>query len=110
MKKIDSQLSTAFHLGLAKKLGNTATDGNAVTVFGNMILRRVPIGGVEFNMCGWGSDLTRRRVNTISRAYGWKIRQIKGRQCLYFHHTKKMHVIPTNIWVNPENFRGVDVP
>lgn len=65
MRKVTEKIAQAFHNGQKLTLGNTYTNGQAVFLFDNQIIRRCQDGTVWFNLCGWNTVTTRERINGI---------------------------------------------
>lgn len=85
MRKVTQQIADAFKAGKSKTVGNTSTDGQTVTLHGNVIAKRTPYGAVMVTLAGWGTVTTRDRVNGIIAAFDlpYSIGQRKGVQILY---------------------------
>ena len=68
MRKVTTQIKTAFEQGTSLKVGNTETDGKTVWLHGNAIVKRDPDGLVRWSLAGWNTPTTRERVNGIANA------------------------------------------
>jgi hypothetical protein len=67
MRQVTSQVVRAFHQGKKKTVDNTSTDGQAIYLHGNKIVRRTEDGGIEISTAGWGhSSTTRERLNAFA--------------------------------------------
>jgi len=66
MRKVTEQVVRAFHAGKKKTVDNTSTDGQAIYLHGNKIVRKVE-GGIEISDAGWGhSQTTRERLKAFA--------------------------------------------
>ena len=102
MRKISKQIATAFLKGHRAKASNTATDGQAVYLHGNMIAERRK-DGVWMTLSGWGTVTTRERLNTIADAMGseWGFCQRNGIQylCRWNRDKQELVAISPYEWV-----------
>ena len=75
MRKITEKIVSAFITGNPRSLGNSSTDGNTVSLFGNLIAKREG-GMIHVTLAGWNTPTTRERVNGICDAAGAGLRRI----------------------------------
>lgn len=67
MRQVTSQVVRAFHAGKKKTVDNTSTDGQAIYLHGNKIVRRAEDGSIEISDAGWGhSSTTRERLRAFA--------------------------------------------
>lgn len=76
MNQTSFQIADAFLHGRAKKVGNTVTDGKAVYLFGNKIAEWRE-DGLWITSCGWVTQTTKNRLNTIGSYMNFGIYQRK---------------------------------
>jgi hypothetical protein len=67
MRKVTAQVVRAFFQGKKKKVANTSTDGQAIYLHGNKIVRKTQGGGIEISTGGWNTVTTRERLNAFAR-------------------------------------------
>ena len=79
MRKVTSQVVTAFLAGRPKKVGNTYTNGFGLSLHGNRIAEfsDAEPNKIRFTLAGWPTPTTRERLNAIP---GVGIFQRKGEQ------------------------------
>ena len=65
MRKVTEQIKKAFLAGESKKVDNTETDGTCVLLHKHKIIKRDKSGLVLFNLCGYGTRVTRERISHI---------------------------------------------
>ena len=67
MRQVTSEIVRAFYQGRRKTVGNTSTDGQAIYLHGNKIVRRTEGGDIEISDAGWGhSSTTRERLRAFA--------------------------------------------
>ena len=67
MRKVTEQVVHAFLNGKKKTVDNTSTDGQAIYLHGNKIVRRTEDGNIEISDAGWGhSSTTRERLRAFA--------------------------------------------
>jgi hypothetical protein len=65
MRIVTEQIKKAFLAGESKKVNNTRTDGQNVYLHGHKIIKRDSSGILLFNLCGYGTQVTRERIRHI---------------------------------------------
>ena len=87
-RQVTQAIADAWRDGVARKQGNTETDGQSVWLHGNKIVTRIRgTNEVWFSLAGWPTRTTRERINGIvpdvdlwceqgqTRAVGFKFRK-----------------------------------
>ena len=75
MRKVTMEIYKAFYLGIARSVGNTSTDGNAIYLHGNKIVERRNEREIWVSNAGWATVTTKDRLNAIA---GVSINQKRG--------------------------------
>ena len=102
MRKIDQQTANAFLTNGKMSLGNTAVSNGVVTLHGNDIARYVNDSRIKINFCGYPTNVTKARINTIVRQFSGDRYSISIKQgklmlnCAY----KTSVVINDNEWID----------
>jgi hypothetical protein len=65
MRKVTKEIKKAFLAGESKKVNETRTDGQSVYLHGHEIIKRDSSGLLLFNLCGYGTAVTRERIKHI---------------------------------------------
>jgi hypothetical protein len=77
MRKIDEAVMNAVMHGDNLSMGNTQVltkgDFTSVRVHGNLIARIGPFGYWVLDTCGWNTDITIRRMNSVCQGAGISI-------------------------------------
>lgn len=64
MRKVTSQIVSAFYAGDKRTVGNTMTDGNAIYLHGNKIAEKRE-DGIYISNAGWSTVTTKERLNGL---------------------------------------------
>ena len=102
MREIDQQTANAFLSNGKMSLGNTVVSNGLVTLHGNDIAHYVNDSHIKINFCGYPTNVTKARINTIVRQFSddrYSISMKKGKlylNCAY----KPSVVINNNEWVD----------
>ncbi len=70
MRKVTKKVVGAFVEGCSRTVGNTSTDGTILLLHGNRIAERMPDGSIVATLAGWGSVVTRERLNGLTELLG----------------------------------------
>ena len=72
MRKESRDVAAAFRDGVPCTRARTSTDGTRVLLYGYKIAWRNADGSITVTLAGWGTDLTRERLNAITQLlFGW---------------------------------------
>jgi hypothetical protein len=96
MRKITSDIKTAFNNKTSKTIDNTETDGYSVWLHGNKIVKRVD-GCLWFTLAGWPTVTTRERINGIAFQLSGGLYQRKNEQYATFENGQT-DVLQINQW------------
>ncbi len=97
MRNITETIAHAFMNGYEKRISNSYTDGNAVYLWDNKIIRKHE-GRVQINLCGYNTTTTRERLNGVLSYTGYKVTTKQGTVYLVDRENNKKE-IPSNEWV-----------
>jgi hypothetical protein len=65
MRKVTTEIVSAFMRGNKLVRGNSMTDGRTLYLHGHAIARHTDNGGIEVSNAGWPTVTTRERLNGI---------------------------------------------
>lgn len=72
MRKESRDVAVAFRDGVPCTRARTSTDGTRVLLHGYKIAWRNADGSITVTLAGWGTNLTRERLNAITQLlFGW---------------------------------------
>lgn len=98
MRKIDEEISNAFHSHRRLTKNNTFTDGQAVWLFGNKIVERRN-GQIWISAAGWPTTTTKSRINGILGHRG-RLFTKKGELYLHSKYSSQSGVIDPDSWIS----------
>lgn len=102
MRKIDQQTANAFLSNGKMSSGNTVVNNGVVTLHGSDIARYINDSHIKINFCGYPTNVTKSRINTIIRQFSndrYSVSIKKGElylNCEYKHSV----LINDNEWVD----------
>ena len=99
MRNITETIAHAFMNGYEKRISNSYTDGNAVYLWGNKIIRKHQ-GKIQINLCGYNTVTTRERINGVLSytGTGYGVTTKQGKVYLLDRQNNKKE-IPCDEWV-----------
>jgi len=82
MRKVEQHVCGAFVRGERAVRGNTASDGERLTLHGNVIAERDPHGIIRITLAGWPTVTTRSRLHAVCQLAetGVRVFQERGEQ------------------------------
>jgi len=104
MRKLTAEIKDAFEEGRKLTKSNTFTDGEAVWLHGNKIVKQV-LGGVKVSLAGWNTVTTRERINAFVPPYMGFVQQ--KHEAKFIDNREPMSVI-VSVDVDKWHFFGYD--
>lgn len=102
-RKVTMEIVKAFYEGRRKTVGNSATDGQIVTLHGNVIAERTDEGGIRFSDAGWRTTTTKERLNGLLEPFGVGVFQSKFQWYIQNFDTREIRVWDGEYIVGPEH-------
>ena len=99
MRKVTEYVGTAFCNGHNAAMGNTASTGDELLLYGNVIARRVN-GVVIYTLAGWNTATTRARLNGVLPG-GFRIANRGGKPYI-FRSDGKSRALTVAEWFKAE--------